>query len=153
MAKKKIIYIDMDDVLCDFFNTYLAALKQHPEIKYPQSQIGFFRDLPPIKNAIESVKYLVAQEHFDVYILTAPSIKNPHCYTEKRLWVENYLGIDMVKKLIISCNKGLNKGDYLIDDYIEGKGQENFEGKILHFGSEEYLNWEEIIYYFNRIKC
>ena len=146
---KEIIYVDMDDVLCDFSNTYQKALLDNPKIKYPQSQYGFFRNLEPIKDSLEVVKYLNSVEYFTIYILTAPSIKNPLCYIEKRLWIEDNFGLEMVKKLIISPNKGLNKGDYLIDDNEFGKGQENFEGKLIHFGSEEFINWKQILEYFN----
>ena len=40
-------------------------------------------------------------------------------------YIEDHLGFEMVEKLIISGHKGLNKGDYLIDDYNSGKGQED----------------------------
>ena len=46
-----------------------------------------------------------------------------------------------MKKLIITPNKGLNKGDYLIDDNATGKGQENFEGELILIGSTEYPDW------------
>lgn len=140
----------MDDVLCDFQKSYFETLEKNPKIKFPQSQYGFFRNLSPIKNSIESVRFLNSQIQFDIYILTAPSIKNPLCYTEKRLWIEDFFGLEMVHQLIISPNKGLNKGHYLIDDYTSGKGQENFEGKLLQFGSQEYPNWEKILDYFKK---
>ncbi|HIE45969.1 MAG TPA: hypothetical protein EYP87_07400 [Flavobacteriaceae bacterium] len=63
---KKIIYIDMDDVLCDFSSAHKKALLENPEIIYPQNQYGYWRKLKPLKNAIETVTYL--KEHFDVYI-------------------------------------------------------------------------------------
>ncbi len=44
----------------------------------------------------------------------------------------------MTLKLIICSNKGLLKGDILIDDHISGRGQEFFEGKLIHFGQNEY---------------
>lgn len=140
----------MDDVLCDYTTYHSKALAQNPKIPYPQSQYGFFRSLPPIRDSIESVKYLNKQKIFDVYVLTAPSIKNPLCYIEKRLWIEDYLGLEMVRKFIISPNKGLNKGDYLIDDNLSGRGQENFEGNLIHFGSTEYSNWQKVLDYFKR---
>lgn len=148
--KKSIIYVDMDDVLCDFTKAYSTALTLNPKQIYPQSQLGFFQNLLPINGAVESVKFLSSQENFEVYILSAPSIKNPHSYTEKRLWVEHYFGLDMVKNLIISNHKGLNKGDFLIDDFIEGRGQENFEGKIIHFGSVDFPDWEKVLLYFKK---
>ena len=138
----------MDDVLCDFSESYKKSLHDNPKIKYPQSQYGFFRNLKPIVGGVNAVKYLQEQELFDVYILTAPSVRNPLCYTEKRLWIEDYLGMKMVKRLIITPNKGLNRGDYLIDDYDSGKGQENFEGELLKFGSKDYMDWKQILIFF-----
>ncbi len=145
---KKTIYLDMDDVLCDFTAAYKTAIKANPAIQYPQSQFDYFRKLAPIKDAIASVNYLLQQPLFEVYILTAPSIQNPLCYTEKRLWVEDHFGFEMVKRLIISPHKGLNRGDYLIDDNDSGKGQENFEGQLLKFGSPEFPNWKTVISFF-----
>ena len=52
-----------------------------------------------------------------------------------------------VKSLIITPNKGLNKGDYLIDDNDSGKGQEHFEGELIKFGSERYSDWESVLTY------
>ena len=37
-----IVYIDMDDVLCNFTETANQDLKLNPAIKFPQSQYGFF---------------------------------------------------------------------------------------------------------------
>ena len=141
----------MDDVLCQYSKAHKKALKKEPAIAYPQSQYGFFRGLKPMKNAIKSVDFLLKQAHFDVYILTAPSVYNPSCYTEKREWVEQHLGMEMVRRLIISPNKGLNKGDYLIDDHVSGSGQENFEGTLIHFGSDEFPNWEKVVSYFKKL--
>ena len=53
----------------------------------------------------------------------------------------------MCHKLIISPNKALNKGHYLIDDYTEGKGQDNFEGELINFGSEKFKNWNLVCDY------
>ena len=138
----------MDDVICDFVQSYNESKKKNPNEKYPQSKEGFFLNLPPINKSIEVINRLRGVEIFDVYILTAPSVRNPLCYTEKRLWIEQKFDLDMARNLIISPNKGLNKGDYLIDDNINGKGQENFEGKVLHFGSPEFENWSLIWNYF-----
>jgi len=145
---EKIIYVDMDDVLCDFTGAYEKAIDQNPKIEFPQSQYGFFRNLKPIPSGVETVNFLNSVENFQVYILTAPSIRNPLCYIEKRLWIEDYFDLDMVNRLIISPNKGLNKGDYLIDDNESGKGQEHFEGKLLHFGSASFKDWNQILMYF-----
>jgi len=145
---KKIVYLDMDDVLCQYTTAFQQAIKENPAIQYPQSQYDFFRKLSPVKDALSSVQFLRQEPIFDVYILTAPSVKNPLCYTEKRLWVEDHLGFEMVNRLIISPNKGLSQGDYLIDDHDVGRGQDNFSGKLLHFGSPQFPDWLSIISYF-----
>ena len=151
MDGKLIIYVDMDFTLCDFKKSYDQVLQSNPEIKYPQSVPGFFRGLEPIPDAINTYRWLNKQERFSVFILTAPSIKNPLCYTEKRLWVEDHLGIKAVDGLIISPHKGLNKGDYLIDDNVQGKGQEFFEGHLIEFGSTHYPDWVSIKQFFDKL--
>jgi 5'-nucleotidase len=139
-----IIYIDMDDVLCDFSNAFKRAIANNSSIAFPQSQYGFYRNLKPLPDAIETAQLLYQSSQYTPYILTAPSIKNPFSYTEKRVWVEEYLGILFVERLIICSNKGLLKGDILIDDNITGGGQDKFEGRLIHFGTEKFPDWKSI---------
>ncbi len=145
---KKTIYIDMDDVLCDFTKRRGEMLYKNPVMSYPQSQYGFYENLEPILGGINAMVYFLTDSSYDPYILTAPSVLNPLCYTEKRVWVEKYLGMEYVNRLIISPNKSLLKGDYLIDDCREGRGQEHFEGKLIHFGSDVFPDWQTTIKYF-----
>lgn len=144
----KIIYVDMDDTLCDFNSAYSKHRLKHPEIPFPQSTSGFFQNLEPLPDAIDTFQWLSEQPYFDVFILTAPSVKNPRCYIEKRLWVEDYLGFDVVNRLIISAHKGLNKGHFLIDDNVNGKGQEFFNGTIIEFGSSRFPDWLSVRAFF-----
>lgn len=142
---KPILYVDMDDTLCKYTSTLLPQITQ--ELKFPQGQLGFYRNLEPIKNAIESVNALINSNVYDVYILTAPSVINTHSYSEKRVWIEKYFGYEFCHKLIISPNKGLLKGDYLIDDCSSGKGQESFQGELILFGSDKYPTWDSVMDY------
>lgn len=147
--QKPLIYIDMDDVMCEFTAAHNQSKFSSPEIEYPQSVPGFFLALKPVKDAIDIVNEL--REQFDVYILTAPSTRNPHCYSEKRIWIEEHFDYAFTKKLILSPNKGLLIGDYLIDDHTSGRGQESFQGRVLHFGSPEYPDWKTVRNYLNSI--
>lgn len=140
----EIVYIDMDDTLCDFAGAFRYHLSVNPKIQFPQSQYGFFANLQPLTGAVSAVKALIHSDRYDPYILTAPSVKNPLCYTEKRIWVENHFGIDFTEKLIISPNKALLKGHILIDDNAHGKGQDQFEGRLIHFGSDSYPDWASV---------
>lgn len=137
----------MDDVLCDFMGAYIRQKKIEPEIKYPQSVPNFFENLEPLPGAIEAVNKLRQDSRFDVYVLSAPSTRNPLSYTEKRIWIEKHFDYNFAERLILSSNKALLKGDLLIDDYESGKGQENFEGNLIVFGSKSYPDWDSVLKY------
>lgn len=146
MGTKKIVYVDMDGVLSNYRKKY-NELRNDEGYRYPQSTYGFFRNLELIEGAKEAIENLKDRKDIDLYILSSPSYKNPLSYSEKREWIEREFGIDLAKNLILSTNKGLNKGDFLIDDNIEGNGQENFEGEVIQFGCDECINWNETIKY------
>lgn len=150
-TKDIIIYVDMDNVLCDYKSAYDEAKRLKPEIKYPQSQYGFFLNLEPIDNAIDGYDHIC--NYFDVRILSSPSVMNPLSYTEKRAWVEKHLGIEAAKKMILSPDKSLLIGDYLIDDYIDHptSKQQDFKGQLIHFGSDSFKTWVHVVRYFNDI--
>ena len=137
----KKVYIDMDDTICDFTKPFKTGQFSK---KYPQSKVGFFLDLDPIDGAIESIKNL--QTKYNVYILTRPSIKNIHCYTEKAEWIKKYLGEEMLEKLILCPDKSLVKGEYLIDD-DNRHGQTEFEGEHIQFGKGDFKDWKSVMYY------
>lgn len=140
----KKVYVDMDGVLCDFYSARDKALLKNPEQKFPQSQWGFFLRLEEIPDAVYSFNKL--KEKYDVWILTRPSFKNVNCYTEKAQWLLDHLGEGILEKTIITPDKSLVKGDYLIDD-MGNAGQENFEGEWIHFGTEKFKNWKKVLDY------
>lgn len=142
------VYVDMDDVLCDYSAKIREKKAQSLATPYPQSEPGFFRSLEPLEGALTAIEQLRSRKDIDLYILTAPSTKNPLSYSEKRLWIEDKFGYEMTPKLIICSNKGLLKGDVLIDDHSCGRGQEHFEGKLIHFGQSDYPNWKAVLKYF-----
>lgn len=144
--QRKKMFVDMDNVLCDFVKLYLEWKKEHPEITFPQSQFGFFSNMEPVPGAVESFKKL--EEYFDVYILTRPSIYNLMCYTEKADWVKRHLGFHVLENLIICCDKSMVKGieAYLIDDDIKA-GQLDFEGEHIHFKTDKFPDWHSVLKY------
>mgnify|MGYP000727928084 FL=1 len=50
------------------------------------------------------------------------------------------------KRLILSHHKHLLIGDYLIDDR-RFNGASEFKGEWLHFGSENFRNWNAVLNY------
>lgn len=78
---RPIMYIDMDGVLCDFYNAARKHISENPDQKFPQSKLGFFLNLKPMEGAIDAFKKL--SEKYDVWILTRPSSRNVNCYSER----------------------------------------------------------------------
>jgi hypothetical protein len=81
-----------------------------------------------------------------VYFLSTPVWDNPSSYTEKRIWIGNTFGEAAEKKLILSHNKGLFYGHYLIDDR-RVNGVEEFVGEHIHFGTIPFSGWESVLTY------
>ena len=134
----------MDGVICDF----KKASENHPNKENfkgrPDLLPNIFRDLEIISGAKEGLDFLL--NNFDTYILSSPSWDNYDSWTHKRLWVEKNLDKRFRKKLILSHNKSLQLGDYLIDDN-PWNGAKNFKGKWIKYGSIEFANWEAITKY------
>ena len=138
------VFVDLDDTICDFTAAYEIARGRWPDNPWPQSRPGFFLDLLPLPGAIETLQWLESCPQAILHILSAPSCRNPLSYMEKRIWVEQHLGYEVVHRFHLSPDKGLFKGELLIDDNPNGKGQERFQGRLLHFGSSEFPDWRAV---------
>jgi 5'(3')-deoxyribonucleotidase len=104
----------MDNVIVDFTSTFPKIDKQVLE-KYANDEIpGIFSLMQLMPKAIEAVEFL--ENHFDMYILSTAPWENLSAWSDKLLWIKKYLPKVAWKKLILSHNKNLNSGDYLIDN-------------------------------------
>jgi 5'(3')-deoxyribonucleotidase len=138
----------MDGVIVDF-NSGIAKLD---ELQLNQFK-GIYDEVPhifsmmdPIPDAVDSVLYLI--NHFDVYILSSSPWENRTALNDKLDWIKKYFGENLRKKVIFSHNKHLNMGDYLIDDRTSN-GAGDFKGTHIHFGSDKFPTWKEVINYLN----
>lgn len=143
---KPIVYIDMDGVLADFDKRHAELLSEGMSKPKAFKDPRAFVDLEPIEGAIDAWNEL--QKNFETYILSTPAWSNIRCWSDKREWVEKYLGKSAHKKLILTHNKGIVVGDYLIDDRI-ANGVADFKGNHIHFGSEKFPNWGSVIEFLN----
>jgi 5'-nucleotidase len=141
----KILYIDMDGVVADYDK---AAEGKTEEQK---REAGFFLNLEPIPDAIETIKRLDSTGDFDIYFLSTAPWSNPYAWSEKRIWLEKHLGSIAFKRLILTHNKGLLRGNFLIDDRIMN-GVDSFEGVHLHFGKEEFPDWDSVEIFLNKMR-
>ncbi|NLZ72785.1 MAG: hypothetical protein GX905_03065 [Bacteroidales bacterium] len=144
--EKKLLYIDMDNVLVDFQTGINKCDEQ--TIKEYEGRLDevpyIFSKMNPIKGAIEAFNLL--SEKYDTYILSTAPWNNPTAWSDKVEWVKNYLGDRAHKRLILTHHKNLNKGHYLIDDRTKN-GAINFEGELILFGSEQFPSWKEVLSY------
>jgi 5'-nucleotidase len=173
-----IILVDMDDVLADFEGEFITRWKaKHPDKicfereerkvfgiitqyteRYPDyhdniravyTEEGFFSSLPPLEKGIKAITEMLDAGH-EVYLCTAPIQKFDFCIREKYLWVEKFLGYEWTKRLILTRDKTLIKGDYLIDDNPEIKGavKPDWEHIIFdqpynrHISDKRRVNWD-----------
>jgi 5'(3')-deoxyribonucleotidase len=144
--EKKIVYVDMDNVLVDF-QTGIDKLSEDEksffERRYDEVP-HIFSKMEPMQNAIESFKLLCA--NYDTYILSTSPWENATALNDKLNWVKKYLGFHAHKRLILSHHKHLNHGDYLIDDR-EKNGADKFVGELILFGGEKFPDWKSVMSY------
>lgn len=151
--KQKIIYIDLDDTVADF----IKAATVNGVFDYLRMyEPGFFFNLKPVDGALVAVRQLIALG-YDVQILSQPVADSYFSYSDKIRWIGCYFP-ELLHKVNLTQDKGLFKGDYLIDDnYVKWK--EKFEangGKFIHFmynpGTHTQRSnkecWENIVNFF-----
>ena len=143
---KKILYIDMDNVLVDFPSAFPKVsadiLDQYVDNKDDIPNI--FSLMDPVEGAIDAYKKL--SKTFDTYILSTAPWGNPSAWSDKVVWVQKYLGEEAYKRLILSHHKNLNSGDYLIDDRTKN-GADKFVGEHIHFTQEPFEDWNSVLSY------
>ncbi len=145
MTKRKpVLLIDLDGVAFSFYEKFLAIWKErYPdrefiasenlyefwiENMYPAEYVedinaiikgkGFFESLEPMPGAVEAMMDILDDGQFDPFICTAPDLDCPDqvCFSEKARSVEKHLGKEWLKRMIITKDKTLVRGDFLIDD-------------------------------------
>ena len=178
---KKIILVDMDGVLANFEKGFLDSWKEkfpnlthvplterktfkvkdeYPEeIKKEVESIyvspGFFRNLPIIEGSKNALIKMQELGH-EVFICTKAISRFENCILEKYNWVNQNLGFEWTKRIIVAKDKTLIYGDYLIDDKPEATGLKTPAWKHVLFDAPynknvsnklriTWDNWEKIL--------
>lgn len=145
---KQVVFVDMDNVLVNFQSGIdKISAEEKEQYKGDLDDVpGIFSLMEPYEGAIEAYEWL--NKNFDTYILSTAPWDNPSAWTDKLLWVKKYLPEAAYKRLILSHNKHLTHGDFLIDDRT-ANGAGNFPGKHIYFGKEGkgFEDWKAVISY------
>ena len=143
---RKILYIDMDNVLVDFMSgvdRLSAEVRREFEGRLDDAP-GIFALMDPMPGAAEAYRTLA--QLFDTYILSTSPWENPSAWSDKLCWVKAYLGEPARKRLILTHHKNLNVGDFIIDDRTK-HGVDKFGGEHIHFGCPPYPDWSTVMAY------
>lgn len=170
-ADKPRLAIDMDEVMADTHGKFLKlfnrdysipieidqvpGLELHDNFPEPMreqwkvyiNQKGFFRDLEPMPDAIETVKAL--HERYNVYVVSA-AMEFRNSLEDKFDWLAEYFPFIKWNNILFTGDK-IVSADVLIDDRT--KNFVGFQGRPLLFTSphnalitdfERVNNWKEV---------
>ena len=150
--EKQIVFVDMDNVLVNF-QSGIDKISEEEKEKYAgdlDDVPGIFSLMKPNEGAIEGYTWLY--KNFDTYILSTAPWDNPSAWQDKLHWVKKYLPKLAYKRLILSHNKHLAKGDFLIDDRT-ANGAGKFRGKHIHFkeNGKGFEDWKTVVAYMKNL--
>lgn len=176
-----VVLVDQDGPLADFEQGFLDRWRErHPDEdaipledrrtfylrdQYPahlrawvdeiQHAPGFYRNLPPTPDSLQAMREML-ELGLEVRICTAPLSRYENCVLEKYEWTERNLGRDFTKRMIVTKDKTLVKGRFLIDDRptITGVARPEWEHLLFdcpynrHVSGKRSLtwsNWREVL--------
>ena len=183
-VRKPILLIDMDGVIANYYARFLELwTAEFPDRKvlrpdeltsmyfeecYPEDymvdirritcDIGFFETLPEIAGASGILNKILDEGKFEPFLCSTPdsSSVNHVCTSEKMRWVEGILGKRWLKRTILTHDKTLVAGDFLIDDKPDIKGinptptwehvvfTHNYNKHLKNHRIDNWDNWAEV---------
>jgi 5'(3')-deoxyribonucleotidase len=172
----KSIAIDMDNVIVDIENQYIAWYNQKFGVAIPKEQLmgvpeteafpdkeavyqflftpGFFRTAPVMPGAQEAVQTLAGL--YNVYIVSA-AMEFPQSLPEKYEWMREHFPFISWSNIIFCGDKRVIGTDFMIDDHV--KNLDTFRGKGLLYTACHNINidrhtrlnnWNEVVTWFEK---
>lgn len=94
----------------------------------------------PASSMQKAIRQLI--EHYQVYFVTPCSQ-----FDKTTTWLEEYINVPAWRHTIYTDRRDLLYGDYLISLLKEGDTM----ATLLHYGSDSFKTWEDIIEFFSRL--
>jgi 5'-nucleotidase len=113
------------------FCTDFVTRRERKIIRAYIEETDYFRHLPVIDGAKEGIAKLLELGH-DLWVCTKPLEANKTCATDKMAWINEHFP-ELHDKVIIAPNKGLIKGDILLDDCIKEEWLGVAEWRPIHY--------------------
>lgn len=130
---RPVLLIDQDDVLAEYISAVVEAFNNKYGTRFKTSDCTawdlasifgeeiltvmhepeLFRNLKPVKDAVETFERLYRSNLFEMYIVTAA---HPRTVEAKYDWIKEHMAFLPQKNIIVSSAKHMIKGDYLLDD-------------------------------------
>ncbi len=88
---------------------------------------------------------------YEVHIVASVDYNCPGQCEEVFRWCEDNLGVPVWNRVEICNHKNLILADYLIDAELETAGGQDFMGTLVHFGSDAFKTWEDVLTFFSRL--
>ena len=88
---------------------------------------------------------------YDVHIVAGVPYNTPELCRKVVSWCEANLGVPVWNRVTITNHKNLLLADYLIDAEPETNGASDFMGTLVHFGSDAFKTWEDVLTFFARL--
>jgi 5'-nucleotidase len=111
-------------------------------------QVGFFRELEVMPDAVEVVKAL--HDKYDVFVVSA-AMEFPNSLIEKHDWLAEHFPFIHWKNMVLCGDKSIISADIMIDDHE--KNLRTFKGKTLMFDAihnqkvtefQRVMSWKEV---------
>lgn len=115
--------------LTEFYIETVHPEEVQPAIVEAKTRKGLYNSLPPLQGAIEALKDIEenCSDFIDAFICSSPVVVYEDCmsHSEKVQSIKEHLGDYWVKRLILTKDKTLVRGHFLIDDKPEITGAMN----------------------------
>lgn len=138
------LLLDVDGVLADYTQTYLAAVvaagvrfipsqwvpsqwdlskelkltaAENARVDALMNMPGVAQRIAPLPGAIDAVKRMAKKA--EVYFVTAPIPTSPTWVYDRAQWLLKHFGEELGSRIVSTVHKGVVSGTFLVDDKIE----------------------------------